>query len=542
MERFIRSCFDNRSLIRFRRKTVSGAGERGRQMEKNILEYLEASAGKFPDKTAAADVNKACTYRELERDARRVGSCIAKRSMPRKPVAVLAEKSVDTLKVFMGCVYGGCFYVMLDPRQPAARLKQILDTLQPELLIADEGCRDESDQLDFAGMLLTYEEVFAEAEDRERLEEIRLQALDIDPLYTNFTSGSTGTPKGVVVSHRSVIDFIDCFTELFSITEQDVIGNQAPFDFDVSVKDIYSALKTGATLQIIPKQYFSFPVKLLDFLCEREVTTLIWAVSALCIITTLKGFTYRVPDQIKKVMFSGEVMPVKHLNLWKKYLPDAMYVNLYGPTEITCNCTYYIVDREFEKGDVLPMGQPFPNEKVILLTDEGQEVHPEDTGRLGELCVSGTALSLGYYRNPEQTAKVFVQNPLNREYLETIYRTGDLVYYNEKKELCFASRKDFQIKHMGHRIELGEIESAMEKVDSLVRSCCIFDEPKKKIVAVYEGEADKKEIVHTLGEILPAFMIPNVFCRVEHLPVTQNGKIDRKGLLKEYQEGTLKSR
>lgn len=508
-------------------------------MQKNVLEYLEASAERFPRKTAAADINGGCTYSELERDARKAGSCIAKRQNPRKPVAVLAEKSVDTLKIFMGCVYGGCFYVLLDPRQPSARLVQILNTLQPELLLFDDVFRDELEKLDFGGTALTFEEAFAEEEDSKRLEIIRRRALDIDPLYTNFTSGSTGTPKGVVVSHRSVIDFIDCFTELFSITDQDVIGNQAPFDFDVSVKDIYSALKTGATLQIIPKQYFSFPTKLLDFLCEREVTTLIWAVSALCIITTLKGFTYKVPEKIRKVMFSGEVMPVKHLNLWKKYLPDAMYVNLYGPTEITCNCTYYIVDREFEKGDVLPMGQPFPNEKIILLTDDNQEVSPEDTGRLGELCVSGTALSLGYYRNPEQTARSFVQNPLNREYLEMIYRTGDLVYYNERQELCFASRKDFQIKHMGHRIELGEIESAMERVDSLVRGCCVFDEPKKKIVAIYEGEAGKKEIIQVLGRTLPAFMIPNVFRRVDRLPVTPNGKIDRKMLLKQYQEGRL---
>ena len=152
-------------------------------------------------------------------------------------------------------------------------------------------------------------------------------------------------------------------------------------------------------------------------------------------------------------------MPVKHLNIWKKYLPEAMYVNVYGPTEITCNCTYHIIDREYEPGENLPIGKPFPNEKVFLLDEEDREV--TKPGEKGEICVSGTALSLGYYNNPEQTAKAFVQNPLNQSYLEPIYRTGDLAYYGEDGNLYFASRKDFQIKHMGHRIELGEIETAL---------------------------------------------------------------------------------
>ena len=213
---------------------------------------------------------------------------------------------------------------------------------------------------------------------------------------------------------------------MFHITSRDVIGNQAPFDFDVSVKDNYSTLKTGASMEIIPKRLFSIPTGLLDYLCDRKITTAIWAVSALCIITTLNGFTYRVPEHLDKILFSGEVMPVKHLNAWRSHLPGAMFVNLYGPTEITCNCTYYVVDRDFEPGSPIPIGLPFPNEKVFLLDEDDRLITAP--GTCGELCVSGTALALGYYRDKEKTGASFVQNPLNQDDPETIYRTGDMAY------------------------------------------------------------------------------------------------------------------
>lgn len=503
-------------------------------MKTNILEYLEDSSKRFPDKTAFADEHGSCTFRELEMTARRLGTALAKYFVPRNPVPVFMEKSVETIGVFMGAVYAGCFYVLIDTKQPASRLNQILQILDSEVIVTSEKYLEDLEKLDFKGEVVLAKNLAEEPENKELLKEIRAQAVDMDPLYGIFTSGSTGVPKGVVVGHRSVLDFIDCFTELFDISEKDVIGNQAPWDFDVSVKDIYSGLKTGATVQIIPKQMFSFPTKLIDYMIEREVTTLIWAVSALCIISTLNGFEYKVPDKIKKILFSGEAMPVKHLNIWRKYLPDVMYVNIYGPTEITCNCTYYIIDREFQPGDVLPMGKAFPNEKVFLLDEKNRLI--TEKNKTGELCVTGSALALGYYKNREQTEKAFVQNPLNDRYLEMMYRTGDLAYYNELGELCFASRKDFQIKHMGHRIELGEIEAAMEKIPEIIRSCCIFDSAKSKIVAFYEGDIERRPLARALGQYVPAFMVPNVFRQVERMPLTKNGKIDRKALTAAYQE------
>ena len=455
-------------------------------MIQNILCYLEESEQAYPDKTAFSDEYTSLTYRELSSLSRRIGSFLGRRTGPRRPIPVMTEKNVYTLAAFMGIVSAGCFYIYLDAGQPAGRLNRILDTLQADFMIADHASLGAAGAISFTGEILDLETLKAldsTAVDLPLLASIRGQAMDTDPLYGIFTSGSTGTPKGVVVGHRSVIDFMEHFTELFHITSEDVIGNQAPFDFDVSVKDIYSTLKTGATMEIIPKRLFSIPTGLMDYLCDRKITTAIWAVSALCIITTLNGFTYRVPEYLNKILFSGEVMPVKHLNVWRSYLPDAMFVNLYGPTEITCNCSYYSIDREFQPGDILPIGYPFPNEKVFLLDEEDREI--KEPGVLGEICVAGTALALGYYNNPEQTSRAFVQNPLNSRFEERIYRTGDLGYYGVDKELYFTSRKDFQIKHMGHRIELGEIEIAMERLEEIIRACCLFDEKKNKIIAFY---------------------------------------------------------
>lgn len=499
----------------------------------HIYDYLKISADKYPDKTAFADVKKEITYCELLEKVNHAAGVLVKRVQSGQPVAVFMDKSVEAVTAFLAIARAGAFYVMLDIRQPAARLEQILETLQPQCILTDEAGERKKGLLPEKLETISWDEILCDEDDKNLLLERERQYCDTDPLYAIFTSGSTGIPKGVVVSHRSVIDFIGCFTEIFQISDRDVIGNQAPLDFDVSVKDIYSTLKCGATMQLIPKQFFSFPTKLLDFLCERKVTTLIWAVSALCMVTTLKGFDYKIPGDIKKVLFSGEAMPLKHLRMWKAAIPDAMYVNLYGPTEITCNCTYHIVrEMDFER-EILPIGISFPNEKVFLLNENDQEIKKAD--QKGEICVAGTALSLGYYNNPQQTQKAFVQNPLNNAYPELIYRTGDLGYYQEDGLLYFSGRKDFQIKHMGHRIELGEIEHAMESLEGIDRAVCIFDEKNNRILGFYQGEMDKKSMNRALGKLLPSFMIPNVLAKKEAFPLTKNGKIDRKELMADYE-------
>ncbi len=496
----------------------------------NILEYLERSAQLYPEKPALVDERQSITFTQALEDSRRVGSSLALSLAKGQPVAVYMEKSVKNLCAFWGIVYAGGFYVSFNTQLPTSRLQQMQSVLQAPFVITDEEHRAALEEVFPPHRILLYQDLVKSAVDRALLAQIRQRHVDTAPLYANFTSGSTGVPKAVVVGHRSTLDFIDHFCPIFSITQKDVIANQAPFDFDVSVKDIYSALATGATLVLVPRPLFSQPQQLLDFLCEHRATTLIWAVSALCLITTVHGLDYRTPETVNKVLFSGEVMPAKHLKIWMEHLPRAQFVNLYGPTEITCNCTYHIIDRERSYPDGIPMGQAFPNEDVFLLDGDDQLVTSPNV--VGEVCVRGSALALGYYRNPDQTAAAFPNNPLNPCYPERIYRTGDLARYSTLGELHFCGRKDFQIKHMGHRIELEEIERAVSNLPGVHRCCCVFHSEKHRLYAFYQGELTSKELRLQLLPTLPPYMIPNVFRQVDQFPLNKNGKIDRTLLMK----------
>ena len=496
----------------------------------NILEYLERSAQLYPEKPALVDERQSITFTQALEDSRRVGSSLALSLAKGQPVAVYMEKSVENLCAFWGIVYAGGFYVSFNTQLPTSRLQQMQSVLQAPFVITDEEHRAALEEVFPPHRILLYQDLVKSAVDRALLAQIRQRHVDTDPLYANFTSGSTGVPKAVVVGHRSTLDFIDHFCPIFSITQKGVIANQAPFDFDVSVKDIYSALATGATLVLVPRPLFSQPQQLLDFLCEHRATTLIWAVSALCLITTVHGLDYRTPETVNKVLFSGEVMPAKHLKIWMEHLPRAQFVNLYGPTEITCNCTYHIIDRERSYPDGIPMGQAFPNEDVFLLDGDDQLVTSPNV--VGEVCVRGSALALGYYRNPDQTAAAFPNNPLNPCYPERIYRTGDLARYSTLGELHFCGRKDFQIKHMGHRIELEEIERAVSNLPGVHRCCCVFHSEKHRLYAFYQGELTSKELRLQLLPTLPPYMIPNVFRQVDQFPLNKNGKIDRTLLMK----------
>lgn len=494
---------------------------------KCVVEYLENSAKKNENKIAVIEEENRYTYKQLLNDSKVIGSGLVNLIKPQEPVIVFMDKGYNALVSFFGSIYAGGFYSLLNPDLPIERIEKIANTLDSKVVITDPIHLARAKEILKDKNILLVTDLLKGTIDLEKLENRFRNQISTDPVYANFTSGSTGTPKGVVVGNRSIIDFIDVFTKEFDINENDIIANQAPFDFDVSVKDIYSSIKVGATLLIVPKRLFSNPTELIDYLVSNKATTMTWAVSALCLISTFHGLEYKNLDTVNKVLFSGEIMPMKHLTNWMEHLTTAKFVNLYGPTEITCNCTYHVIDRNRNYEHGIPIGNSFYNERVILLDENDNEIIEDN--KTGEICVIGDCLGLGYYKNREETDKHFVQNPLNKAFNESMYRTGDLGIY-KNGELYFQGRKDFQIKHMGHRIELEEIEIEMNKVEGVNRCCCVYDENKSRLYAFYVGTADKKEIHSKMKEKLPIYMVPNQMIQIEEFELNKNGKIDRKKL------------
>ena len=498
----------------------------------NVLEYLEQTVARVPDKTAFSNGEVELSFRQVHDQARAVGSFLHREGFYKQPVVVFMKKHPTTLASFFGVMYAGCYYVPLDDEMPQHRIDLILKTLRPKAMICDADTVTLVEQFDFTGKTYIYSQICGGGIDVDALASIRDRQLDIDPIYIVFTSGSTGVPKGVMACHRSVIDYIEELCPVLKFNGDTVFGNQTPLYFDAYLKEVIPTLKYGATTILIPKQLFMFPIKLVEFLNEHKINTVCWVVSALTMISAFRTFEKVKPEHLHTVAFASEVFPIKQFNLWRAALPNARFINLYGPTETTGICCYYEVDREFGLDESLPIGRPFHNTEIILL-DENNQVPP--VGQQGEICVRGTRLTLGYFRNPEVTAKAFVQNPLNDLYPELIYRTGDLGRLNDRGELEFAGRKDFQIKHMGHRIELGEIEVITNMHDAVKTACCIFDNVKKKIILFYVGDIAPGEMSSYIKGKLPRYMVPNVIRQLEAMPFTPNGKIDRNLLKKQYE-------
>ena len=500
---------------------------------KIFTDYFDLSVSKYPDKTAVCDDTHELTYSELSQLAKRIASAVIGCGRERSAVAVYMDKTPECAAAMLGTAYSGNFYVVIDSKMPLERIRLIFDVVKPFAVITEPSLAGKLPETGFSGTVFTMDDISAVKPDDAAIAAVRSRMTSSDPMYCLFTSGSTGVPKGTIVSPGNVISYTEWFIQTFDIDSNTVFGSQTPFYFSMSVTDLFSTLRTGAQLAIIPKKFFAFPIKLVQYMNEKKVNTIYWVPSALCIAANMDLFKYAKPEHLSQILFAGEVMPTKQLNYWIKYFPDCRFANLFGPTETTDICTYYVVNRSFGDGQPLPIGTACDNCRISVIGEDGRECEP---GQEGELYVGGPFVASGYYDNPEKTAEAFVQDPLSTAYPEIVYRTGDIVKYNELGELIYCGRKDFQIKHMGYRIELGEIENAACAEEGVLSCACIYNGETDRIILIYEGKTDEDTLFAGLKARVPEYMLPAKLVKLSTMPHNSNGKIDRAMLKNNYKD------
>ena len=474
---------------------------------------------RWPGRAAVASREETMTFGALRETARSVGTFLLAHGHERQSVAVLMERSPRALAAFLGVVSAGGCFAALDTEMPEERLKGILDTLKPGAILCEENSREKAEGLARGCPVYTYGPASSAPGDAEALEQAMGRTLDTDPMYVVFTSGSTGTPKGVVGCQRAVIDYTEALCAVMPFDADTVFGSQSPLYFDAWFKEFFPTLKLGARMELLPRELFCAPVRLVEYLNERKINTLCWVAPALTLVSCPGTFARVKPQYLRCVAFASEALPAGALRVWREAAPGARFFNLYGPTETTGICCYYEVDRDFSAGEAIPIGAPLPNTEVFLL-DENNRLAAQ-----GEICIRGSRLTLGYC-GEEQGG--FARNPLQTLYSERIYRTGDLGAYNDRGELQFLGRKDGQIKHMGRRIELGEIEAAAMAQGKVSAACCVFDPVKGRLTLYYTGEMEVGALRESLKKRLPRYMLPREIRKLETMPRTENGKIARK--------------
>ena len=496
-------------------------------MDTSILKMLDRASEKYTGKVVYRDGEENITFGELKKQAQAVGSWIAKKIPPESPVSVLAGRNIITPICYLGVAEAGCFYAPMDLTMPASRLNQILSVVDSKVMLVSKENLELAKSLEYKGEIVVIEDILDTKIDEDLLESARNNLTEYSPLYVIFTSGSSGIPKGVITSHNSLMCYLDALNEVIELNDKDILANQSPLDYIAAVRDIYLPLMSGAETVIVPKNEFAMGGRLFDVLNKYKVTTICWSAAGMEVPAKLGAFDEAVPEYLTKIVFSGSVLPGKYLKIWQDNLPNAMFVNQYGPTETTASCTYYVVSEKATEETVLSIGRPYKHYKILLLSENNEAV---SKGKVGEICVSGPCLALGYYGDEKRTSEAFIQNPLNKNYRELIYKTGDLGRIEEDGNLTFLGRKDRQIKHMGHRIELAELELTALKLDGIEECCVLYDADKKQIYMFVIGDNEPRDVVLHFRKEMPPFMVPRKVIKLEEMPRLPNSKIDMQGL------------
>ena len=515
--------------------------------QKTLHQLLVQSAQKHPDRIAVEDTDGAITYRDLNQLSDQLRSRLIHLGVrPGDRVGIYLRKSIDAVASIFGILKAGAAYVPVDPGAPPARNAYIfsdctvkaiiLENRFVERLCAEFGSQNELPALIVLDGTGSGDYLKSTLERTNTDDPMSAASVELSPdslAYILYTSGSTGKPKGVMLSHQNALSFVDWCSEVFRPGETDRFSSHAPFHFDLSILDIYVAIKHGATLVLIDEEIGKDPIRLAALISDKKIS--IWY-STPSILSFLAQYgkldQYGYPD-LRFVLFAGEVFPIKHLRMLKNLLPEPRYLNLYGPTE-TNVCTY------FEIPATIPADQakPFPigkacshyRDRIRIVDEQGQDV---GIGQMGELIATGPGVMQGYWNLPERTGNAFLVDSAGERW----YKTGDIVLQGEDGNYLYLSRRDRMVKKRGYRVELGEIEAGLYKHPEIKEAAVIAmsnDENGVQIKAFLSFKGGQNpsriELKRFCSETLPNYMIPDFFSFMDSLPKTSTDKIDYQKL------------
>ncbi len=505
--------------------------------------HVRQHALRRPDDEAVTDGLERFSYSVLERAVSHVAALLADSGVePGDRVLVCMKRSTWALAAMLGVLRARAAYVPLEVRTPAARREEILTDCGPAAVLCDRGnaqalTADAVIRGLSAPVLVVDGSWLASREGSSAALTARPPISPDDLACVLYTSGSTGRAKGVMLSHRNIDEYARWAVERVGIESQDRVLSTAPFYFDMSLFDIFCALRAGACLCIATERVLLFPKKLLQF-AESERATVWKGVSSL--LTYLSRTGALGPDRIptmRAVLFGGEELPTKYLRAWMATFPHKVFYNFFGPTEGTGASLYHHVPRAPEGvSEKVPIGIPRENTVVYLLAPDGSQVA---AGEVGEIAVSGVCVTHGYLNDPERTARVFKEDPWRPG--ERMYLTGDLARRRDDGCYVFVGRKDDQVKLMGYRLELGDVEHALTAIDGVVEAGVLLATSAKagvdELVAyvVLEGETSAARLRAALKGRLPFYMLPRHIHSIERLPRSVRGKLDRPALRVHHQ-------
>jgi amino acid adenylation domain-containing protein len=447
-------------------------------------------------------------------------------------VAVCLQKSPEAIQAILGVLASGAAYVPVDPNAPAARISYIIENAEVSLVFTSAVIwslvEEESHSLTAEKTVLV-EVGSGEGLNKwmggELLEEICGSPSDMAVML--YTSGSTGLPKGVMLSHENVSCFVGWAINRFGLKREDVFSSHAPLHFDLSTLDIFGSLRVGGSVFLFDSNLVKFPAAVAKLIQQHRISVWYSVPTALRMLLEHGGMARRDLSSLRVIFFAGEVFPVPSLIEFMKALPDPVYANLYGPTE-TNVCTYYVVeDVPAEEEKNIPIGVGCEHLEISIVGETGELL---SQGETGEICVTGKACMMGYWKDPEKTDKSRYSSR------EDTYRTGDFGWIDPKGQIQFAGRRDHQIKIRGHRVELMEIESHLVRHDAVKQAAVVLSKAQDleaelvAFVGVGEENNPSTESLREICDELPSYAVPARFICMAHLPETSTGKINRQAL------------